>query len=415
MESRRHVVVACHAWYGDVIGGAFRLATEFAQHLAAAGYRTSYACCADDKQPGTVLHEPQHGVEIFRYRPPQPGLSGLQRLRYHVHQTADLVRRIHHENPVHLLSSHSPLQGLGAAKALTGQGVFINYTVHSPFDDELLSNVGAGRPSLMQRLAGRVARWVDYRNVVLADRVQTDSRYTLQNFERKHGKALKSKSVVAPGWVEADRFQPATDRRTLRSRLGGAWDTDRPLLFTLRRLESRMGLDTLIQACARVATEGLRFRALIGGGGALQQTLQEMIDAAGLQEQVRLLGRLPEEQLADAYAAADCFVLPTRALECFGLIVLEAFACDTPVIASAAAAIPELAEQQGTDWMFEPGNVDQLSDRLRAFLTGRLKSTVNLRNVAVNYDKPKVLGQWEELLVGSRQSSVVRNRTTFPS
>jgi glycosyltransferase involved in cell wall biosynthesis len=308
------------------------------------------------------------------------------------------VRQVHAEYPVDVLSSHSPLQGLGAAGELRRHDVYINYTVHSPFDDELLSNAGAAGPNLMQRLAGRMARWVDRRNVTLADRVQTDSAYTLRTFERKFGRLVKQKGVVAPGWVEADLFQPAHNRRQLRTQLGGAWNTDDPVFFTLRRLESRMGLDTLVQACSMVARAGLRFQVLIGGDGSQRELLQQMIEDAGLQSCVRLLGRLPEEQLASAYAAADCFVLPTRALECFGLIVLESFACNTPVIASSVAAIPELAERQGTEWMFEPNRADQLADRMNDFLSGRLQVTRNLRNLALEFDKPTILKQWERLL-----------------
>lgn len=398
MKSARHALVACHAWYGDMIGGAFRLATEFAEHLAESGFRVSYVCCSTDDGSAAAIPDQHNGVDIYRYSPPTQRLSGLQKLRYHVSQTSRVVRTVHQTFPVDVLSSHSPLQGLGSVRVLAKEGAFCNYTVHSPFDDELLSNTGNAGPSLGQRLAGRVARWVDYRNVALAHRVQTDSQYTLNNLQQKHARVLGRKGIVAPGWVELEQFRPVADRLSVRRQLGEAWDTDLPVLFTLRRLESRMGLDTLIQACRRIADDGLRFRTLIGGGGALKQTLQQMIDDANLQDSVRLLGRLPENELPAAYAAADCFVLPTRALECFGLIVLEAFACDTPVIASAVAAIPELAEQQGVEWMFEPGNVDQLTDRLKAFLSGHLKPRLSLREVAQRYNKPLVLQRWTQLL-----------------
>jgi len=164
-----------------------------------------------------------------------------------------------------------------------------------------------------------------------------------------------------------------------------------------------MGLETLVEASRLLAQKGLKFRTLIGGGGPLRESLQQRIAAAGLQQHVELVGRLSEEQLAGCYAAADCFVLPTKALECFGLIVLEAFACNTPVIASNVAAIPELAERQGKDWMFEPGNAEQLADRMQAFLEHRLKPTADLRAIAMEYDKAKVLKEWERILVGSRQ------------
>ena len=198
------------------------------------------------------------------------------------------------------------------------------------------------------------------------------------------------------GWNASSLCQQKK-RPESRRQLGSDWDTEKPIIFTLRRLESRMGLDTLIRSCQHLVAEGLEFRVLIGGGGSMKAELEEMIKRLHLHDYVRLLGRLPEEQLSTAYAAADCFVLPTRALECFGLIVLEAFACNTPVIASAVAAIPELAERQGKEWMFTPGDPDELADRLKRFICGQLQPTVNLRDIAMEFDRPVILREWQSL------------------
>jgi glycosyltransferase involved in cell wall biosynthesis len=395
-----HILVACHAWYGDTIGGSFRLASEFAEFLAANGHKVSYLCCASSPQWKGPLQEVINGVSVFRYMPPASTTSGFGRMQFHVKHTKRLARSIHAECPVNALSGHSPLQALGAAQALQRfNTIFSNYTVHSPFDDELRSNTGRSLPRLMNRLAALAARRIDSKNCQLADRVQCDSQYTLSVMRAKHARKIGQKGIVAPGWVDVSQFLPANNRRELRNSLGEPWQTDSPVFFTLRRLENRMGLETLVEACRKLHDEGLKFRTLIGGGGSLKESLQRMIDVAGISDSVQLLGRLPEADLAKCYAAADCFVLPTRALECFGLIVLEAFACNTPVIASNAAAIPELAEQQGKDWMFEAGDVEQLTGRIQNFIEGRLKPTVNLRDIALKYDKPNVLDQWKRLLL----------------
>ncbi len=234
------------------------------------------------------------------------------------------------EQPIDFLSGHSPLQALGAMQALDRQVVHFNYTVHSPFDDELRSNSSDARLRLGQRLAVFVAKRIDRRNCRLAHTVQCDSRYTLAVMTERHRKAIGNKGLVSPGWVESTRFVPADSRPSLRANLGFAWDYDGPLFFTLRRLQNRMGLETLIEACRILYSKGIKLRTLIGGSGPLRELLQEQIRNAGLTDTVFLLGRLPEEQLPMVYAAANCFVLPTRALECFGLIALEAFACNTP-------------------------------------------------------------------------------------
>ena len=395
-QKTQHVLIACHAWYGDVIGGSFRLASEFAQHLAEQGHRVSYLCCAPQQGPDLPDHQVVDGVNLFRYQPSAKQLSGLGRLNFHLKATEKLARQIHSINPVTVISGHSPLQALGAARSI--QCGFVNYTVHSPFDDELLSNTTKPKPGLTTKAASFLAGRIDRKNVRLADRVQTDSQYTQDVFLQKHGAAMGGKGIVSPGWVDAAAFQPTVNRHDLRKTLGAEWQTELPLFFTLRRLENRMGLDTLIDACRILHAEGHRFRTLIGGGGSLKERLQLQINGFGLEDHVKLLGRLPEEILASTYAAADCFVLPTRALECFGLIVLEAFSCATPVIASSAAAIPELAKQQGDDWIFEPGNANQLADRMRDFLLARLTPVEDLRQIAMQYDRPTILERWTQLL-----------------
>ncbi len=396
---KSHVLLACHAWYGDVIGGSFRLASEFAQHIAAEGYQVTYVCCAAlDKWEGQ-LDELVSGVRVLRYLPSAKKQGGMKRLWYHLRQTEQLVTTLHRHTPVDVISGHSPLQALGAARAVRRENIFFNYTVHSPFDDEVLSNSGASVSSVKRRVAAWVAGRVDGRNCALANRVQCDSEYTLAVMNQRHRKQIRDKGVVAPGWVDATLFQPAADQPQLRMGLPQVWQSDVPIFFTLRRLENRMGLETLVAASARLKQEGLHFRTLIGGGGPLQAALERQIDDADVQDRVFLLGRLPENLLVKAYAAADCFVLPTKALECFGLIVLEAFACNTPVIASNVAAIPELAERQGKEWMFEPGNADQLIDRMRDVITRKLKPTVDLRAVAMEYDKARVLKRWQQLLM----------------
>lgn len=415
--SSPHVVVACHAWYADSIGGSFRLASELAESLAANDCRVSYLCAgpADRDLPD---REEVGEVVVYRYRPPDG--SRLQRLRGHLRESVRLLARIHDDRPVNILTGHSPLQFHGAAKQARRlpdrAGLRTNFTVHSPFDDEI-TPVG-GRIPLTTRLAIAIARRIDRACCRLADVVQTDSQYTLDVFRQRHRAAMlrddgSFKGVVAPGWVDTATFRPADElaasKAELRASLGSPWpgrgDDAGPVFFTLRRLEPRMGLEDLVDAAATLKRDGRQFRVLIGGGGSLRESLDERIAAAGLTDTVVMLGRIPEDSLAASYAAADCFVLPTRALECFGLIVLEAFAAEVPVIAAAAAAIPELAEHQGRDWLFPPGNADALADRMRRFLDGTLRPTQPLREFATGYDRETVLERWRSLLLAPREHS----------
>lgn len=387
------VLVTAHAWYGDMIGGSFRLASEFAEYLAGVGYEVVYVCCDVAPERGLPATEVVHGVEVRRYRQP---VRGGGRPVLHVSRAARVVREVLAERRIVALSGHSPLQFLGAALALRGSGTFRNYTVHSPFDDELRCVTVDALP-LGTRVAARAAWVIERINLHLADRVQTNSTYTLDTMSAKHRAGMADKGVVAPGWVDVGWFKGIGDTATARQGLGGAWATEDPIFFTLRRLEARMGIDVLIRAAARVSPR-LPFRVLIGGGGPEHPALARLIEQEHVQNRVHLLGRLPAAVVPVAYGAADCFVLPTRTLECFGLIVLEAFAAGRPVIAARTAAIPELASRQGDGWMFAPGSDVELAERLEAFLSGRLRVTANLQDLAAQFDRSQVMPLWERLL-----------------
>ncbi len=389
------IVVMAHAWYGDMIGGSFRLASEFAEYLAAAGYGVVYVCCDVRAERGQPLRQFVNGVDVRRY--PEPGAHlRLGRSLAQVVRSRRVVRHVMRERRVIALSGHSPLQFLGAALAMRGAAAFRNYTVHSPFDDELRCGMARTVPVVTSALLA-TARILDRTNAHLANRVQTDSAFSLDAMSKKHGACVARKGVVAPGWVDTRAFRGLGARTDVRRRLGGRWSTEEPIFFTLRRLEPRMGLDVLIRAVGRLRN-GPPFRVLIGGAGPLRDELSRLVRDEGVRGRVHLLGQLPEELVPLAYRAADCFVLPTRALECFGLIVLEAFAAGSPVLGARTAAIPELASQQGEGWLFDANDVSALAERVKAFLSGELRPTVDVRTIAARYDRSRIQPYWERLL-----------------
>jgi glycosyltransferase involved in cell wall biosynthesis len=91
-----------------------------------------------------------------------------------------------------------------------------------------------------------------------------------------------------------------------------------------------------------------------------------------LEGHVRFLGRVEEELLPLAYAACDAFVLPTAALECFGLIALEALSSGRPVLATPVGAIPELLNRFQPSWLAASASPEAIAAVLRKFLLEQL-------------------------------------------
>ena len=112
------------------------------------------------------------------------------------------------------------------------------------------------------------------------------------------------------------------------------------MLFTVRNLVPRMGLENLLEAVTMLGEEQRNLLLLIGGEGQLRPRLEELIRSRGLQDSVQLLGFVPEDQLAKYYQASDLVVLPTLRLgKGSGLVTVEAaVACGTPVVGTPVGA-----------------------------------------------------------------------------
>jgi glycosyltransferase involved in cell wall biosynthesis len=164
--------------------------------------------------------------------------------------------------------------------------------------------------------------------------------------------------VIPPG-VDRERFTPG-DRDVARRQLG--WPSDVPVAFTVRRLVPRMGLDVLLRAWAAVTpAEAL---LVIAGDGPERPALERLRAELGLADRVRLVGRIDDAALVSSYQAADVVVVPTVALEGFGLIAAEALACGTPVVASDTDGLRDALSALPADLLVPAGDVTALTRRL---------------------------------------------------
>ena len=145
---------------------------------------------------------------------------------------------------------------------------------------------------------------------------------------------------------------------------------DHPLLlFAVSRLEEIKGLDIALRGLGGLSRrEGWHFA--IGGGGPDRLRLEGLAGHLGLQDRVTFLGRVPDADLADWFAAADLFLNPDRGQPAFGLTIAEALAAGTPVLASRAGAHPEVL-RRGDGILVPPGNA-KLWRRALEHLLGRL-------------------------------------------
>ncbi|HRH79709.1 MAG TPA: glycosyltransferase [Thiobacillaceae bacterium] len=142
-----------------------------------------------------------------------------------------------------------------------------------------------------------------------------------------------------------------------------AWDAGRPdqaspgrdngFLF-VGRLSAEKGVDTLARACSGLNSSALR----VAGTGPETERL------SGLSG-VTLLGALSHEEVRAEMGNALALVMPSIWYETFGLVVIEAYSCGLPVIASRLGALAELVRDGETGLLFEPGNARDLAEKMR--------------------------------------------------
>ncbi|MBW4537137.1 MAG: glycosyltransferase family 4 protein [Pleurocapsa minor HA4230-MV1] len=178
-----------------------------------------------------------------------------------------------------------------------------------------------------------------------------------------------AKIHIIPGGVDIDRFN--IDLSPTESRCQLNWPQDRPIIFCIRRLAKRMGIENLITAMAQVRDRYPDILLYIAGKGALATTLQTQIEALELTNHVKLLGFMPDRQLPLCYRAANFSIVPTIALEGFGLIVVESLAAGTPVLGTPIGGIPEILNPFCADLVLAGCNPDELARGMIETLSGK--------------------------------------------
>lgn len=194
-------------------------------------------------------------------------------------------------------------------------------------------------PALVNYL-NRVVPW----SVARAGHILADSESTKRDLLTLYGTPEEKISVLYSG-VDAN-FQPVHDPEALdqvreRYSIGQA-----PFLFTVGTLQPRKNIQMLIRAFKPIALRSNYKLVIAGGKGWLYQQLLPEAQRQDLADRVHFIGFVDDADLPALYSAARVFVFPSI-YEGFGLPILEAMACGTPVIASDASSLPEVTGEAG--------------------------------------------------------------------
>lgn len=209
-----------------------------------------------------------------------------------------------------------------------------------------------------------------------------------------------SKIHIIPGGVDVTRFQPNLSRQEARTQL--SWPQDRRILFTTRRLVHRVGLDKLLTALATIKPRIPDVWLALAGKGPLKALLEQQATELGLNDHVRFLGFLPDDQLPLAYQAADLSIMPSQSLEGFGLALVESLACGTPALCTPVGGMPEILATFSPDLITASPEATDIAERLEEVLTGKIlmpSRTACREYATTNFDWQKIAQQVRQVLL----------------
>lgn len=259
-----------------------------------------------------------------------------------------------------LLASHFALYALPAVLGRRWDGHVVHF--HGPWASESQREGGKAYSVMAKRMLERAVYHRADRFIVLskAFRDQLCQGYGIKE-DRVH---------IIPGGVEIDHFQPL-DMTEARQRL--VWPQKQKIIVCVRRLARRMGLESLIEAFAQATVNHPDAKLVIGGQGPLRAELEQQVQRAGLSKNVEFLGFVPDATLPAVYAAADLSIVPSSALEGFGLISLESLACGTPVLVTPVGGLPDTVQGLGDDLVLKGTSVEDITAGLCGWLDGTLQ------------------------------------------
>lgn len=376
-----------------VLGGAEEHILRLATRLVAEGWAASVVTRRN--QADWPAQEELDGVRIVRVAP--SGASRRGKYAMLPFASATVFRELGR----HDLLVVRGTRVLGLPGLVTARSRCKPVVLQAEVNGEMSGEVYTWGTSLEGRWAGRLVRAATAaRNGWLldADAFVAMSRRIVEEF-RTAGVPAERIALIPHG-IDCRRFAPAAsdERLALRRRLGFA-ETDVVATYTGRLLRGK-GLESLLEAFARLAVREPSLRLLLVGSGAgqalsVEDQLWRTVQEAGLAPRVTFTGRVAHVE--DYLRASDVFAFPSE-FEALGLSLVEASACGLPCIGTRTGGIVDVIEDGASGLLVPPADTAALEAALAALVSDparRAAFGARGRALAVErFDEDRALGRY---------------------
>ncbi|MDJ0272641.1 MAG: glycosyltransferase family 4 protein [Candidatus Caldarchaeum sp.] len=254
-----------------------------------------------------------------------------------------------------------------------------------------------GKPYERPGLKKSIFRWILRRAAYSADAVTVYSRYMMPEIRYFLPRLDPSKVRIIHNSVNIQRFRPGLSPPNL---LKNGADT----VFWVGRINEGKGVGDLIEAFKTVCQHIKDVQLVIAGTGdnLYVKHLKKKTDELGLAGKVLFIGGIPNEEVPRYMANCSVFAYPSRGGEGIPRAILEAMACEAPVVATKVSGIPEAIIHGGTGLLVERQNIEQLADALITLLgdknLARRLGEAARRKIEKEFSHEVVIPQIAELL-----------------
>jgi N-acetyl-alpha-D-glucosaminyl L-malate synthase BshA len=217
-----------------------------------------------------------------------------------------------------------------------------------------------------------------------------------EDMKKKIQKICDRDVVVVPNGIDLERFNNLS-KGDIRKRLKIKDDKKRIIFVgTLRPVKS---VKYLIKAIKIIIQKDINTRLMLVGDGDERGNLEKLVKELSLEEYVKFVGKVPNEEVPEYMAVSDVFVLPSLS-ESFGIVNLEAMASGLPIVATKVGGLPEIIKDGENGFLVEPKNPEELAEKVLSILGNnelRERITRNNKEKAKDYSWESVVEKLEEV------------------
>ncbi len=385
MAGALRVVIPCDTFAPD-INGAARFAERLAGGLVRRGHEVHIIAPAFDSSEGPRI-EHHDGVNMIVHRLRSHRVPQHRTLRWPepwgmTKKIFEVLKEVE-PHAVHI-QSHLMVGRFAhrAAKKLNLRTLATNHVMPENLMRYSLL------PKFLHKFAMRVI-WADAGRILRKmDALTTPTKRAAELLEEAAG--VTDVLAISCG-IDASRFANQTPTQNAN-----------PVALFLGRLDDEKKIDVFLRAVAQL-TDFPNLRVELVGDGGERERLQKLAESLKIASRVSFLGHVTDDELPGIYERATVFVMPSIA-ELQSIATMEAMASGRPVIAADAMALPHLVHDGDNGYLFPPGDVEALAERLRRVLAADQKElsrlSENSLHLIQSHDIQRTLGIFEDLYRG---------------